>query len=149
MQGSYANAIGKANFGFNAKYKNGKNNMNEVDGNTNFQFKEGDLDFKSSAHDDMSLVISGAKATYRGHGTVNGSGNHKFLVVAIDGDENGGDGIDKFRIKIWKNNSNDVLYDNKWSVDENSNDATALGGGSIVIHKPKGNLRNLSWQISL
>src|SRR5690606_17918103 len=30
-------AEGKANFGFNAKYKNGKNNMNEVDGNTNFQ----------------------------------------------------------------------------------------------------------------
>ena len=57
MQGSYANAKGKANFGFNAKYKNSKNDMNEVDGNTNFQFKEGDLDFKSSAHDDMSFVI--------------------------------------------------------------------------------------------
>ncbi|MGB8703943.1 MAG: MBG domain-containing protein, partial [Gillisia sp.] len=138
MSGAMASAQGKANFGFNAKYKNGKNNMNEVDGNTNFQFKAGDVDFKSTSHDDMSLVISGAKATYRGHGTINGTGDHKFLLIAVDGDVNGG-GIDKFRIKIWKDNSNEVLYDNQWATDENSDAATQLGGGSIVIHKPKGN----------
>ncbi|WP_373056715.1 YDG domain-containing protein [Zunongwangia sp. H14] len=131
-------ATGKANFGFNAKYKNGKNNMTEVDGNTNFQFQAGDLHLKSISHDNMSLVISGAKATYRGVGTVNGAGTHKFLLIAIDGDVSGGGGVDKFRIKIWKDNSSGVLYDNQWMVDENSNDATIIGGGSIVIHKPKG-----------
>ncbi|MEP6261585.1 MAG: MBG domain-containing protein, partial [Gillisia sp.] len=132
-------AQGKANFGFNAKYKTGKNNMTEVDGNTNFQFQAGDLHLKSLSHDNMSLVISGAKATYRGVGTVNGKGNHKFLLVAIDGDVSGGGGVDKFRIKIWGDNNNTVIYDNQWMLDENSNDATILGGGSIVIHKPKPN----------
>jgi large repetitive protein len=138
MEGNKSGAYGKANFGFNAKYKNGKNNMNEVDGNTNFQFQAGDLHLKSKSHDDMSLVISGAKATYRGIGTVNGKGNHKFLIIAIDGDISGGGGQDKFRIKIWDDNSSSVLYDNQRLADENSNDATILGGGSIVIHKPKG-----------
>ena len=131
---------GKANFGFNAKYKNGKNNMNEVDGNTNFQFKAGDLHFSSTNYNDMELVISGAKATYTGTGTVNGGGNHKFRVVAIDGDVNGGGGDDKFRIKIWADNSSsDVLYDNQRGSSESGEDASILGGGSIVIHKPKGN----------
>src|SRR5690606_4960520 len=137
MAGSAAH--GKANFGFNAKYKSGKNNMTVVDGNTDFQFQAGDLHLKSLSHDDMSLVISGAKATYRGVGTVNGKGNHKFLLIAIDGDISGGGGVDKFRIKIWGDNSSAVIYDNQFYKDENSNDATELGGGSIVIHKPKGN----------
>ncbi|RKS43471.1 putative secreted protein (Por secretion system target), partial [Gillisia mitskevichiae] len=140
MTGSNADAVGKANFGFNAKYKTGKNNTNEVDGNTNFQFKAGDLHFSSATHDNMQLVISGAKATYTGTGTVNGVGNHKFRVIAIDGDVNGGGGTDKFRIMIWDNNSSSsLLYDNKRGVSEVSDDATVIGGGSIVIHKPKGN----------
>jgi len=132
---------GKANFGFNAKYKTGKNNLNEVDGNTTFQFKEGDFSFKSKSHDDMSLVISGEKkATYRGVGTVNGSGSHKFMITVIDGDAPGGDGKDKFRIKVWaSNSSSNVIYDNEYGVADNGDASTVLGGGSIVIHKPKGN----------
>ena len=89
----------------------------------------------------MSLVISGGKkATYRGTGTVNRSGSHKFLVTVIDGDATGGDGYDKFRIKVWADgSSSDVVYDNEIGVVENADSNTILGGGSIVIHKPKGN----------
>ncbi len=135
----YPLVTGKANFGFNAKYKNGKNNTNEVDGNTNFQFKAGDLHFSSSAHHNMSLVISGAKATYTGEGTINGSGSYEFRLIAIDGDLLG-NSPDKFRIKIWtKGNPSDVIYDNQRGTSESSDDATILGGGSIVIHKPKSN----------
>ena len=46
---------GKANFGFVAKYQKGKS---VPDGNTEFQFKAGDLNFKSTSYD--WLVISGA-----------------------------------------------------------------------------------------
>ncbi len=135
--------VGRANFGFNAKYKSGKNNTNEVDGNTNFQFKAGDLHFSSSAHDNMSLVISGAKATYTGTGTINGMGVHKFRLIAVDGDISGGGEIDKFRIMIWENaSSSDLVYDNKRGTSESSDDATAISGGSIVIHKPKGNVKS-------
>ena len=110
-------------------------------GNTNFQFKEGDFHFKSNVYDEMSLVISGGKkATYRGVGTVNRSGSHKFLVTVIDGDATGGDGYDKFRIKVWADgSSSQVVYDNEFNKAENADSNTILGGGSIVIHKPKVN----------
>ncbi|MCM4154830.1 hypothetical protein DHD80_02310 [Gramella sp. AN32] len=130
---------GKANFGFNAKYKTGKNNIAEVDGNTNFQFKTGNLNFSSEGHDNMSLVISGKKATYTGTGTVNGIGNHRFRVIAIDGDSDTPLSPDQFRIKIFANGStSDVLYDNQRDAGEESDLATTILGGSIVIHKPKG-----------
>ena len=121
---------GKANFGFNSKYKKGNN---VPDGNTEFQFQAGNLNFSSSTYILGSLVISGSKATYKGVGTINGSGSYAFMVSAVDGDVSGGGGIDKFRIKIW--NGNTVIYDNNFGADENDLPTTALGGGSIVIHK--------------
>ena len=130
--------VGKANFGFNAKYKKGKS---DVDGNTEFQFKAGDLNFKSQLHEAGSLVISGKKATYRGEGTINGLPGYKFVLVAIDGDWNGGTNPDEFRIKI-STKTGDLIYDNGLGADENGNAATVLGdngrgGGSIVIHEVK------------
>ena len=92
----------------------------------------------------MSLVIAGKKATYTGYGTVNGSGVHRFRVIAIDGEANGGAGPDQFRIKIWGDGSNsdaDILYDNMRGESESSDLATILGGGSIVIHKPSGSTK--------
>ena len=126
---------GKANFGFNAKYKKGNN---QVDGNTEFQFQTANFNFKSNILTAGTLVISGAKATFRGEGTVNGSGTYGFLVAAIDGAINGGGGTDTFRIKIWdKSNGNNVVYDNQLGASENLDATTLLGGGSIVIHEVK------------
>ena len=55
---------GKANFGFVAKYKKGQS---VPDGNTEFQFKAGDLNFKSADYD--WLVVAGAKGMFKGSGT--------------------------------------------------------------------------------
>jgi hypothetical protein len=132
---AYPTATGKANFGFVAKYKKGST---IPDGNTEFQFKNGNLNFNSTSYQDMRLVISGYKANYKGLGTINGTGNYGFLVTAVDGNISGGGGTDKFRIKIWdKNNGNTVVYDNEMSKDENDLPTTPLGGGSIVIHEVK------------
>ena len=129
---------GKANFGFNAKYKKGKTTTAEVEGNTEFQFQTGNFNFKSNILTTGTLVISGAKATFRGEGTVNSSGNYGFMVAAIDGDISGGGGVDKFRIKIWdKSNGNKTVYDNQMNAAENIDATTGLGGGSIVIHEVK------------
>jgi hypothetical protein len=137
-------AEGRANFGFVSRYKKGRNNLstNEVDGNTEFQFQAGDLNFKSTLHESGSLVISGARATYRGTGTINGQPGFRFMVVAIDGDWNGQRNPDRFRIKITTTNGT-VIYDNQIGKAENTDDATVLGnngtgGGSIVIHEVKG-----------
>ncbi|HTH32258.1 MAG TPA: T9SS type A sorting domain-containing protein, partial [Lacibacter sp.] len=125
--------VGKANFGFVSKYKKGSST---VEGNTEFQFTAGDINFKSTLHESGSLVISGAKATYRGVGTINGVAGYKFTLVAIDGNWNNGTGADRFRIKI-TTTSGGVVYDNQMGKDENGDDATVLGGGSIVIHEVK------------
>jgi hypothetical protein len=131
--------IGKANFGFVSKYKKGSS---QVDGNTEFQFQAGSINFKSTMHESGSLVISGGKATYRGTGTINGQTGYKFVVVAFDGNWNNGSSPDRFRIKISTTTGGTVLYDNGLGTDENGNDATILGnngvgGGSIVIHEAK------------
>jgi hypothetical protein len=123
---------GKANFGFVSKYDKGKT---VPTGETEFQFHEGNFDFHSSVYE--WLVISGAKAQYRGTGTVNGAGNYGFLLTATDGSIGGGGGVDKIRIKVWDNNhGSGTVYDNAPGSDDiNTSAQTALGGGSIVIHK--------------
>ncbi len=129
---------GKANFGFVSKYKKGSS---QVEGNTEFQFKAGNLNFKSMLHESGSLVISGNKATYRGDGTINGVPGFKFTLVALDGDFNSGTAPDQFRIKIW--GASGIIYDNGLGADDNSDVSTALGGGSIVIHTPKGKAQEI------
>jgi uncharacterized repeat protein (TIGR03803 family) len=123
---------GKANFGFVSRYLKG---ANVPTGNTEFQFKTGNLNFSSTVY--QWLVVSGAKAQYKGEGTINGAGNYSFLLTATDGQLNGGGGIDKFRIKIW--NIAGVVYDNKLGTSDDIDKANpqTIGGGSIVINKPK------------
>ncbi|MCA1561806.1 MAG: hypothetical protein LC804_16585 [Acidobacteria bacterium] len=129
---AYPTATGKANFGFVSKYKKGSNTP---DGQTEFQFKAGDLNFHSSAYDYGSLVVSGAKAQYRGTGDINGVGGYKFVLTAYDGQGPGGDGVDRFRIKITLGGA--VVYDNRIGVSDDIDlaDPIAIAGGSIVIHR--------------
>ena len=132
----YMTKGGKANFGFVAKYKKGSND--QVDGNTEFQFQAGNLDFKSSSHTAMSLVVAGPKAIYKGQGSINGVSGYSFMVSGLDGDLKTPKEADKFRIKIWKTTGGGVVYDNQLGADENMEATTILGGGSIVIHQVKG-----------
>jgi hypothetical protein len=119
---------GKATFGFVSKYKKG---ASVPDGNTEFQFKAGDLNFHSTSYD--WLVVAGARAQYKGTGTINGTGDYRFMLTAIDGQVNGGGGVDKFRIKIWGDSG--LIYDNQLGAGDTEDPTTVLGGGSIVIHK--------------
>ena len=126
--GAYAaepSFTGKASFGFVAKYKPG---ATVPSGNTEFQFKAGDLNFKSTSYE--WLVVAAAQAKYKGGGTINGGGNYGFMITAVDGDSG-----DRFRIKIWELGSGVIVYDNKMGEADDSDAATTLGGGSIVIHR--------------
>jgi hypothetical protein len=124
---------GTATFGFVSKYKKG---ANVPDGQTQFKFAVADFDFNSTTY--QWLVVAGARAQYKGTGTVNGTGNYGFLLTAVDGQVAGGGGVDKFRIKIWDiNNANAVVYDNGLGASEDIDSASPqsiLPGGSIVIH---------------
>jgi hypothetical protein len=89
------------------------------------------LNFHSSNYD--WLVVGGARAQYKGTGTINGSGSYKFLLTAIDGQRPGGGDVDKFRLKIW-DSADVIVYDNQMGASDTADPTTALGGGSIVIH---------------
>ena len=121
---------GKANFGFVSKYQKG---ANVPTGNTEFQFKEGNLNFSSTNF--QWLVIQGStSAQFKGTGTINGKGSYNFIVTAVDGDNyNGAKKPDSFRMKI-TDLSGAVVYDNKNGFSDTSGATTDLGGGSIQIH---------------
>ena len=124
---------GKANFGFVSKYKKGATTPT---GETEFQFKLADLNFHSDSYD--WLVIAGAKAMYKGSGTINGMGNYGFMLSAIDAKLTPSTDADLFRIKIWDKDSGDVvIYDNQVGEADDADPTTSIGGGSIVIHNPK------------
>jgi predicted alpha/beta superfamily hydrolase/PKD repeat protein len=115
---------GKANFGFVSKYHKGQS---VPTGDTEFQLHGASFDFKSTSYE--WLVVSGAKAKFRGSGRINGAGDYGFLLTATDGKLNGGKDVDKLRIKIWNKASGKKIYENvKGSSDD-------IGGGSVVIQK--------------
>jgi hypothetical protein len=116
-------ATGKANFGFVAKYQK-KSNL--PDGNTQFVFQAGGINFHSTSYDWLVINQGGSNAQFKGSGTINGAGDYRFMLWAGDG--NGPNGEDTFRIKIWQETSGDVIvYDNGMSQ--------PIGGGSIKIHQ--------------
>ena len=115
--------IGKATFGFVSKYKKGQSTPS---GNTEFQFKAGDLNFHSEAYYWLVVNQNGSRAQFKGSGTINGQGTFKFMLWAGDGDP------DTFRIRIWNEDS----YGNETDVYDNGPDQP-IGGGSIIIHKAK------------
>jgi hypothetical protein len=114
----FSDITGKATFGFVSKYKKG---ASVPDGNTEFQFKAGDLNFHSTSYDWLVVNQGGTSAQFKGYGTLNGAGNYGFMIWAGDGSP------DTFRIKIWDAVTEVVVYDN--GMDQ------PIGGGSIVVHK--------------
>lgn len=128
---------GRANFGFVSKYLKG---ATVPVGQTEFQFQSANLNFHSERYE--WLVISGARAQFKGVGSVNGVGGYKFVLTAVDGNLIGsGNQADRFRIKIWHVDSTtgiDVVdYDNQLdsTLAGGTSEGTLLSGGSIVIHK--------------
>lgn len=124
---------GDANFGFVSKYKRG---ADVPTGNTEFQFHAGDLNFHSDEY--QWLVVAGAKAMFKGTGTINGEAGYGFLITAIDADLTASTDIDLFRIKIWiEADDTTVVYDNMLGADDDADPTTELASGSIVVHTAK------------
>lgn len=123
----------RATFGFVSKYLKG---ANKPTGETEFRFQAGGLNFYSNDYD--WLVVGGARAQYKGTGTINGTGSYQFILTAVDGDLIAKGTPDRFRIMIWHHddatNSDVTDYDNQISsVAESNLEGTVLGGGSINV----------------
>lgn len=130
----YPNAEGYASFGFVSKYDK---KLGIPKGNTEFEFDAGELDFVSNEYE--WLVVSGAKAKFKGWGSINGQSGFQFMISAIDGDLKQKGDPDIFRIKIWNEETQVVVYDNEMGISINEDPITKITEGSIVIHVPKNN----------
>ena len=82
----------------------------------------------------MRLFIIENKAIYKGSGMLNDEEGYGFMVTAIDGDVDDGDGVDHFIIEIWESESETTVFSNDIEDPEYS---TAIEKGSIKIHKPR------------
>ena len=127
------NTTGKATFGFVSKYKPG---ATVPTGNTEFQFRAGNLNFHSDSYD--WLVVAGSDAKYKGVGTTNGGGDYGFMLTGFDADVNPNDShtVDGFRIVIWDKADGDrVVYDNLASPDivEDDYHTQPIAGGSMGV----------------
>ena len=133
--GAYAadpTLAGRATFGFVSRYKKGAGTPT---GNTQFQFRAGNLNFHGDGYGWM--VVNGHKAQYKRTGSVNGVAGYQFMLTATDGGVSGGGGggggVDRFRIRIWGPDDG-LVYDNLVGGADSDDRSTSLGGGSIVIH---------------
>lgn len=139
-------ATGKASFAFVIKYKK---RSSSPDGNTEFQFRAGDLKFKSKDYE--WLVIDDQTAVFKGSGKVNGHSGYGILISVVDEDNHNDDHhhqgnhkessrkskkSDRIRVKVW-NRYGVVVYDTQLGSPDNAAAETKLNGGSIVIHGGK------------
>ena len=118
-------AAGETKVEFVSKYHKGSN---VPTGNLTFEFKAGDLKFKSTSMD--WLVVTGeSRAQFHGMGTVNETNFCQFQVDAWDKSFSASN-LDAFGIKIYSCNSGGDANGNLYTVG-----ATPLRNGSVVIHK--------------
>ena len=76
-------------------------------------------------------------------GTINGSGQYGFLLMAIDGCVSGGGGQDRLHLKVWDIDAGDaVVYHKEIGSEEAADSTRTAGGGSIVIHSGGNGKRN-------
>ena len=123
-------ASGKTTFGLSSKYhSNARNPKGEVQltFGAGRQFDANTLDY---------LTISGPRAQVSGFGKLDGSAGYNFLVSMIDGQAEGGGGVDRIRIKIWQKTTGQVIYDTQPGASDAADPTTAVGtGSSIVLQK--------------
>jgi surface protein len=132
-------AAGTARLGFSSRYRQG---AHTPDGSTRFTFRDGNFTFNSTEYE--WLVVAGARAQYKGVGTVNRQGDYGFLLTAIDSDRPGGGEADRVRIKVWDRDDGDrVVYDNQRGTGDDAglnHPGTLLTGGKVTIRSTTRNM---------
>jgi photosystem II stability/assembly factor-like uncharacterized protein len=88
-------------------------------------FSTGKLEFNASKYERVD--ISGAKAQFEGVGKINGDDGYRFILTVIDGQAASGGGVDKFRIKIWSDNTGEVVFDNQMGDSNDAEPTTRVG----------------------
>ena len=90
----------------------------------------GNLEFRALNYDFRSL--SGARTQFKGYGKLNNETGYKYLLSVIDGQAPKGDGVDKFRLKIWNDKTGEVVFDNQVGDDDDADPTTPVGDGKSI-----------------
>lgn len=103
------------------------------------KFHVADMEFRSAGYDVLS--VAGSRAQYQGSGTLNGRGDYKFLLTALDGSASKALRDSRFRLKVWhvdaRSKAEVVDYDNLAipRALAAAGDGSVIGGGGIVIRR--------------
>jgi probable HAF family extracellular repeat protein len=139
-QGAYKKEkiqAGRATFSFVSSVTNAP--AARRDSRMKLKFHVATLDFESAAYD--SLSVAGIRAQYQGSGTINGTGNYKFMLTVVDGTASTTGRQGRFRMKIWhidaRTNAEVVDYDNQGATSALAvgSEGSVIDGGSIVIRQ--------------
>ena len=122
-------ASGPANFAFVSRYQKG---ANVPTGNTQFRFHAGGFELTSTSY--QWLIVSGARAQYKGEASVNGAPGFGFLLSAVDGDVLGRAQADRLRLKVWSLADGSLVYDNQLGAADGAEATTAIRGGQISVN---------------
>ncbi|MDO9376242.1 MAG: HYR domain-containing protein, partial [Ferruginibacter sp.] len=129
---------GVMTYGFQTNYYKGATNPK---GETWFILNNGEFEFNALNFD--YLVVSGAKAQFKGLGKMVRNGIEQsgvaFILTVIDGQLSGGGNIDKIRMKIYNKNSGEVYYDNQPGASDADAPVTAVennssGDGVVIVN---------------
>jgi|GEM_PF-903916 len=117
--------MGMVNFDFSqkpatAESPRGENLVNFILGN--LEFNALNYDFRE---------LSGARTTFRGVGKFNEEAGYSYLLTVVDGQAVKGGG-DKFRIKIWKVSTGEVVFDTQMGDDDDAAPTTSVGDGKSI-----------------
>ncbi len=115
-------ATGKAEFGFELKYK--KDGVT-LDGSFEFHFELAGIEFHSTSTD--WLVVSGSSITLSGQGRLKDASGYAFQVWAATG----GKGVGAVRVRIWNTSTGVVIYDSQPTSQLTDPPTILIGGGTI------------------
>ena len=79
------------------------------------------------------LVIDGKRAQCWGTGTLNGQSGYAFMLTTIDGKTTRYGTVDLLRIKVWKQSTGALVYDNQRGTPESAAPTRSIGGGGIAV----------------
>lgn len=135
-QGAYRKQrihAGRASFSFVSTV------ANQGAGPMTLKFHVADMDFRSAGYESQS--VGGNRVQYQGSGTLNGKGNYKFLLAAVDGSTSKAVRDSRLRLKVWhvdaRSKGEVIDYDNQavTRAVRSAGEGSVLGGGSILIRR--------------
>ncbi|HEX2046267.1 MAG TPA: PKD domain-containing protein [Acidimicrobiales bacterium] len=130
--GAVTTPEGRAQVTFQSRYADGAATPS---GQVQLRLKDEGLEIDGQAQ--QWLVVAGAKAQVRGTASVNGAGGFTYLLIVTDGDQPGGGGTDRLRLKVWNTTTGAVAFDNVPGAPDDIDTATpqALSAGSVAVHR--------------